>query len=164
MSQDPVAEARSELRAAFDDLIGELQSAREAIDDPAYFGPPATERVLAEGYRYLAGFMHHGIERAFNEDADFPAFRNALSIFNKSTIDNSDAIYFYSPIDGRRTYRITGRAEDFREPDQPERCGLVSEMLTHAVEIEQLRHTCQAEHGYQQDSDDPGKHVHKRGR
>ncbi|MBB85272.1 MAG: hypothetical protein CL931_15800 [Deltaproteobacteria bacterium] len=106
--------ARDELRAAFDDLIGELQAARDTIDDPQYFGPPATPRNLAEGYRYLAGFVHHGIERAFHEDPDYPAFRNALSIFNKSTIENSDAVYFYSPIDGRQTYRVTGRVEDAR--------------------------------------------------
>jgi hypothetical protein len=106
--------AREDLRAAFDELIAELQAARDTIDDPKYFPPPPTPRNLAEGYRYLAGFMHHGIERSFHEDPDFPAFRNALSIFNKSTIENSDAIYFYSPIDGRKTYRVTGRAEDFR--------------------------------------------------
>ena len=107
-------EARDELRVAFDDLIAELQAARDTVDDPKYFPPPATPRNLAEGYRYLAGFIHHGIERSFHEDPDFPAFRNALSMFNKSTIENSDAIYFYSPIDGRKTYRVTGRAEDFR--------------------------------------------------
>jgi hypothetical protein len=106
--------AQSDLRAAFDDLIAELQAARDTIDDPKYFPPDPTPRNLAEGYRYLTGFVHHGIERSFHENPDFPAFRNALSIFNKSTIENSDAIYFYSPIDGRKTYRITGRAEDSR--------------------------------------------------
>ena len=107
-------ETQDTLRAAFDDLIGELEAARDTIDDPKYFPPELTRRNLAEGYRYLAGFVHHGIERAFHEDPDFPAFRNALSMFNKSTIENSDAIYFYSPIDGRKTYRVTGRAEDSR--------------------------------------------------
>jgi hypothetical protein len=107
-------EAQDTLRTAFDDLIAELHTARDTIDDPKYFPPELTRRNLAEGYRYLAGFVHHGIERSFHEDPDFPAFRNALSIFNKSTIENSDAIYFYSPIDGQKTYRVTGRAEDSR--------------------------------------------------
>jgi len=111
---DGAEAARDELRSAFDDLMTELQAARDTIDDPKYFPPAPSARNLAEGYRYLSGFVHHGVERAFHEDPDFPAFRNALSIFNKSTIDNSDAIYFYSPIDGRKTYRITGRAEDSR--------------------------------------------------
>ncbi len=113
-SQQQVDEARDELRSAFDELIAELQTARDTIDDPQYFPPAPSTRVLAEGYRYLTGFIHHGIERAFHEDPDFPSFRNALSIFNKSTIENVDAIYFYAPIDGRKTYRVSGRAEDFR--------------------------------------------------
>jgi hypothetical protein len=106
--------ATQDLRAAWDDLIGNLQLARDAIDDPTYFGPESDDRTLAEGYRYLAGFMHHAVERAFHEDPDFPVFRNALSIFNKSTIDNSDAIYFYARIDGRQRYLVRGRAEDCR--------------------------------------------------
>ncbi len=112
--RDDTEAARDELRTAFDDLIAELQAARDTIDDPKFFPPPPTPRNLAEGYRYLAGFVHHGVERAFHEDPERPAFRNALSIFNKATIDNSDAIYFYAPIDGRKTYRVTGRVEDCR--------------------------------------------------
>ncbi len=111
---DETREARDGLRAAFDDLIHELQDARDTIDDPKFFPPAPDPRVLAEGYRYLTGFVHHGIERAFHEDPDFPAFRNALSISNKSTIENSDAVYFYAPIDGQKNYRVTGRVEDFR--------------------------------------------------
>ena len=79
-SPQQIDEARDTLRSAFDDLIGELQAARDTIDDPKYFPPSPSTRVLAEGYRYLTGFVHHGIERAFHEDPDFPAFRNALSM------------------------------------------------------------------------------------
>ncbi|TDG13732.1 hypothetical protein E2F43_09450 [Seongchinamella unica] len=103
-------EAELALRSAFDDLLGELQVARDTIDDPGCFPPQPTDRNLAEGYRYLTGFMHHAIERCFHDDPDFPAFRNALSVVNKSTIDNSDAIYFYAGIDGRKRYRIRGNA------------------------------------------------------
>lgn len=115
--QDDTAQVdrdKEELRAAWDDLIAKLQDARDIIDSPDRFAPKATSRVLAEGYRYLAGFVHHGIERTFNSDPEFPAFRNALSIFNKSTIENADAIYFYAPIDGRNRYLIKGKAADFR--------------------------------------------------
>ncbi|MEE4661099.1 MAG: hypothetical protein V2J89_11570, partial [Halieaceae bacterium] len=96
------------------ELIEKLKAARDIVDSPDHFAPPPTARVLAEGYRYLAGFLHHGVERAFHEDPDFPAFRNALSIFNKATIDNADAIYFYAPIDGRKHYRVTARVADAR--------------------------------------------------
>lgn len=105
-------EALEELRGAWDDLIQSLQEARDGIDHPELMPPPATERNLAEGYRYLMGFVHHAIERAFHEDPVRPSFRNALSIFNRSTIDNPDAIYFYAPIDGRESYRIRGRVGD----------------------------------------------------
>lgn len=119
MSQDSedqvqLEQDKAELRQAFDELIAQLQSARDIIDSPTDFAPPATARVLAEGYRYLSGFIHHGVERGFHEDPDFPAFRNALSIFNKSTIDNSDAIYFYAPIDGSKRYLVTASVADYR--------------------------------------------------
>jgi hypothetical protein len=109
-----IEQDKAELRQAWNDLINQLQSARDIIDSPDHFAPPASRRVLAEGYRYLSGFVHHGIERAFHEDPDFPAFRNALSIFNKSTIDNADAIYFYAPIDGSKRYKVTGKVADCR--------------------------------------------------
>lgn len=105
---------KAELRQAWDDMIEQLQSARDAIDNPDLFPPEASSRVLAEGYRYLAGFMHFGVERAFHAEPSFPKFRNALSVYNKSTIENADAIYFYAEIDGRQRYRVTGKAEDFR--------------------------------------------------
>lgn len=94
--------------------MASLQEARKAIDNPELMPPPASDRLLAEGYRYLMGFMHYAIERAFHEDAERPHFRNALSIINRSTIDNADAIYFYAPIDGRETYRLSGQVEDWR--------------------------------------------------
>tara|TARA_R110002049_G_scaffold29984_7_gene102249 strand:+ start:1540 stop:2934 length:1395 start_codon:yes stop_codon:yes gene_type:complete len=116
-------EAELELKAAFDDFMNELQAARDTIDNPQYFPPQPTDRNLAEGYRYLSGFMHHAIERSFHDDPDFPAFRNALSIFNKSTIENCDAIYFYSGIDGRKNYRITGNVGNHTHWGGNERSG-----------------------------------------
>lgn len=106
-------EAAADLRNAWDALIEQLQSARDVIDSPDKFAPAPTPRVLAEGYRYLAGFIHHGIERSFHEDPNFPAFRNALSVYNKSTIENPDAIYFYAAIDGRKSYRVTATLPDY---------------------------------------------------
>jgi hypothetical protein len=109
-----MSDARDELRAAWDELLGELARARDAIDRPERMPPPGTDRNLAEGYRYLLGFVHGAIERAFHADPDFPVFRNALSVINKATIDNADAIYFLAPIDGRARYRLTGEVADHR--------------------------------------------------
>ncbi len=111
MENDP----QQELRAAWDDMIVSLERARDAIDHPQLMPAPASERNLAEGYRYLMGFVHSAIERAFYEDAAHPCFRNALSILNRGTIDNADAIYFFAPIEGRASYVISGRVEDSRE-------------------------------------------------
>ena len=75
---------------------------------------PATDRNLAEGYRYLMGFVHSAMERAFHSDPQRPQFRNILSAINRGTIDNADAIYFYAPLDGREQYLLTGEVGDTR--------------------------------------------------
>jgi hypothetical protein len=106
--------AKEQLRAAWDDMIQALQDARDAIDQPQLMPAPPTDRNLAEGYRYLMGYVHSAVERAFHEDPVRPHFRNALSIITRSTIDNADAIYFYAAIDGRQSYRVRGVAGDTR--------------------------------------------------
>ena len=106
---------QKDLRAAWDDMIESLQRARDAIDQPDLMPAPQNPRNLAEGYRYLMGFVHSAVERAFHEDPVRPYFRNALSIINRATIDNPDAVYFYAPIDGRERYVIRGRVEPDRK-------------------------------------------------
>ena len=107
-------EARVKLRSAWDGMIEALQAARDGIDQPERMPAPSTDRNLAEGYRYLMGFVHSAVERAFHEDPLRPQFRNALSVITRSTIDNPDAIYFFAPIDGRRSYRLRGEIGDAR--------------------------------------------------
>ena len=112
MTGSPNALATAQdLRAAFDDMIERLRAARDAIDSPQLMPPPATARNLAEGYRYLLGFLHGSIERAL-EDPHHPRFRRAIHPLNKATIDNADAVYLRAEIDGRRSYRIRGKALD----------------------------------------------------
>ncbi len=64
MTEPDTGAAAAEMRAAFDRMIDNLRAARDAIDTPELYPPPATERNLAEGYRYVLGFMLAGIERA----------------------------------------------------------------------------------------------------
>ncbi len=109
-----MGDPEKDLRAAWDDLIQSLQEARDAVDQPELMPPPSSARNLAEGYRYLMGFVHSAVERAFHEDPRRPHFRNALSIINRATIDNADAIYFFAAIDGRHSYVISGHACDHR--------------------------------------------------
>lgn len=112
MKEDTAA-AAAQLRAAWDAFLAQLAAAREAIDDPALHAPPPSVRGLAEGYRYLLGFVYGAIGRTL-DDPLFPAFRRAIEPTDKSTIDNADAVYLYAPIDGERRYVIRGRAADTR--------------------------------------------------
>ncbi len=110
---ESTAATREALRAAFDDMIQCFQEARDAIDDPALHPPPPTDRNLAEGYRYVVGFMLNAIERAL-ADPLYPRFRRAIQPTNRSTIDNADAVYLGVEIDGNHSYRVCGRAADTR--------------------------------------------------
>mgnify|MGYP003322030363 FL=1 len=92
-------EVKKNLREAFDEMIEKLQAARDAIDTPELFPVPADERNLAEGYRYLMGFLLGGIERALS-DPLYPRFMRAIQPMNRATIDTSDAVYLYTVIDG----------------------------------------------------------------
>ena len=67
-------EAKKNLNAAFDELIASLQKARDAIDQPELMPAPANPRNLAEGYRYLMGFLHSAIERSFTRTPTAPPF------------------------------------------------------------------------------------------
>jgi len=100
------------LRDAFEGLLEQIQTAREAIDNPALFVPPASDRNLAEGYRYLLGYVYASFERSFFENPEFPYFRRAIPPISKSTLDNADNLYLSARIDGADTYVISGRAYD----------------------------------------------------
>jgi len=105
--------AQVDLRAAWNEMIAALGRARDAVDDSRLYPPPPTERNLAEGYRYLLGFLFGAIERALG-DPSFPYFRRAIQLADKATIDNADAIYLCAPIDSESVYRVRGRAQDHR--------------------------------------------------
>lgn len=113
MSDKALDAVKQQLHVAFDDMIENIQAARNAIDNPELFPTPATERNLAEGYRYVLGFLQGSIERAL-ADPLYPRFRRSIQPTNRSTIDNSDAVYLGAQIDGNHSYRLRGRALDSR--------------------------------------------------
>lgn len=108
-----VEATKQQLRDAFDQMIDQFQQARDAIDTPELYPVPANDRNLAEGYRYVLGFMLNGIERALG-DPMFPRFRRVIQPMNRSTIDNSDAVYLGTEIDGNHSYKVRGKALDSR--------------------------------------------------
>lgn len=103
-----MTDAGASLRAAWGELLASLAAARDAVDDPALHAPPPGDRTLAEGYRYLLGFVYGAIGRALVDPA-FPHFRRAIEPTDKSTIDNADAVYLCAPIDGSESYVVRGR-------------------------------------------------------
>ena len=113
MNENNSAGSAAALRASFDRMIANLQAARDAIDSPDLYPPPPTERNLAEGYRYVLGFLLGSIERSL-ADPRYPRFRRAIQPMNRSTIDNSDAVYLSAEIDGQYSYLLRGRAGDSR--------------------------------------------------
>lgn len=106
MSAEP---SQADLRAAWTDMIDALNRARDAVDSAELHAPPVTAQGLADGYRYLLGFVFSGIERAFLEDPEFPYFRRAIQPLDKATIDNADALYLSAAVDGAKTHRVRGR-------------------------------------------------------
>jgi hypothetical protein len=110
-------------------MIDRLGRARQALESPELHAPPeAGPRDLAEGYRYLMGFVHSAVERAFFGDPAFPYFRRSIQVLDKATIDNADAMYLSTPVDGRYSYRITGHVQDSRHwrGEPPARSGPIA--------------------------------------
>lgn len=111
--KDPAtAAAADSLRDAWNELMGNIGEARNAIDDPELWAPPASPRNLAEGYRYVLGYLYGTIARGLGPTVENPYFVRAIQPLNRTTIDNADAIYLTAPIDGRHAYTIRGRAGD----------------------------------------------------
>ncbi|KUI29362.1 hypothetical protein AU194_20705 [Mycobacterium sp. GA-2829] len=94
-------------------MLDQLGRAREALESRELHAPPNLDpRETAEGYRYLLGFVHSAIERAFHGNPEFPYFRRSIHLLDKATIDNSDAMYLSTPINGRYTHVIAGGVAD----------------------------------------------------
>lgn len=104
--------AAESLREAWNELINNIGQARNAIEDPELWAPPPSPRNLAEGYRYVLGYLYGTIARCLGPTVENPYFVRAIQPLNRTTIDNADAIYLTAPIDGHFTYTIRGRAGD----------------------------------------------------
>lgn len=111
--KDPAtAAAADSLRDAWNELMANLGETRNAIEDPELWAPPASPRNLAEGYRYVLGYLYGTIARGLGPNVENPYFVRAIQPLNRTTIDNADAIYLTAPIDGHYSYTIRGRAGD----------------------------------------------------
>ena len=92
--------------AAFQALLDLL---REVGD--THFSPQRgviDETTAAEGYRFLTHLLAAGCEHHLDGDPERPLFTRIVSPSRKVLGDNPDALYSWSRIDGRRTYRVRG--------------------------------------------------------
>ncbi len=66
------------------------------------------EPTAAEGYRFLTHLLAAGIEHHLEGDPERPLFTRIVSPSRKVLGDNPDALYYWTRIDGGRTYRVRG--------------------------------------------------------
>ena len=70
-------------------MINQLQAARDVIDTAELYAVPADDRNLAEGYRYLMGFLLGSLERAL-DDPMYPRFHRAIQPMNRAPEQRSE--------------------------------------------------------------------------
>ena len=91
--------------AAFDDLLGALQEAR----DQYVLGRFDDTLDTLEGFRYLLQLVSETSELLVEGDPERPRFSLIVSPARKFLGDNPDSIYHQTVIRGDRSYRIKGR-------------------------------------------------------
>jgi hypothetical protein len=111
-SAEPAADAEQTLTGAWADFLVSLKAAERALLDDQWAAPPASSRVLAEGYRYLLGHLNREIEYQLRADPRFPEFFRSMDMLRKWTGENPDTMYLKAPIDSEGFYRVQITAVD----------------------------------------------------
>lgn len=99
--------------AAWRELLGAFADFEQTFLD----GPKAVrgEAAVAEGYRFLATMLGLSLDVTLFSDPVAPRFIDLLTPFRPDRRwggDNTDAYYSYAVVDPRRSYRISGIAND----------------------------------------------------
>lgn len=108
-------ETKGKLDNAWQSLIGGLNKAKQTLEDPEHFPPAPSDRIMAEGYRYMLAHLNRSIEFEMRADPKFPEFYRSMDMLRKWTGENPDAIYLKAPIDATGFYKITGKAANTKE-------------------------------------------------
>lgn len=114
VTQEP-PRAVSELNSGWNTLVAGMQEARRSLWETAFFPPPASDRGLAEGHRYLLAHLVRMIEIEMRADPLFPEFFHTMDMLRKWTGENPDAAYLKARIDATGYYRLTVQAKDTTE-------------------------------------------------
>ena len=92
-------------RAKFNELIDVLQKASDTWVQP---GPGMSDDDEAEGFRNLTHILQSALYSHQEFDPDRPVFNRIVSPTRSFTGDNSDAIYFETPVAPGRVYTVRG--------------------------------------------------------
>jgi hypothetical protein len=92
-------------RAKFNELIAVLQ---DASDNWVVPGPAMSDDDVAEGFRNLSHILQSALYSHQEFDPDRPVFNRIVSPTRSFTGDNSDAVYFETPVAPGREYIVRG--------------------------------------------------------
>lgn len=109
------SDAQPTLDTAWQTFMNGLQEAQASLTDPKDFPPEASDRNLAEGYRYLLGHIGRMIDAEMRMDPRFPEFHRSMDMLRKWTAENPDTLYLKAPLDDTGYYKLTAVVSDARE-------------------------------------------------
>jgi hypothetical protein len=96
-----------ELRTRWERFCDDLKVLGTDLGRPS---TPDDELTLAEGLRHLTRLVRMGLESSVESlGPSYPVLARLVDETKKFGCDNPDTIYLSAPLDGRGTYRITGR-------------------------------------------------------
>ena len=95
------------LHRAWETLLDDLALAEDTLVLSEHYPPPASSRVLADGYRYLLAHLNREIEMLIRADPRFPEFFRSMDMLRKWTGENPDTLYLKAPIDASGYYEVT---------------------------------------------------------
>jgi hypothetical protein len=101
-----MASNQYETRAAFHELLDLLKD----IDQKFFEGPCALteEADVLDGYKWIPTLLQVALDAHVWADDNKPTFVEIVGPYKKWGGDNSDAFYYFAPIDPNRTYRVRG--------------------------------------------------------
>ena len=99
-----------ETAAAFRELLDVLRDADQNFLDGFRAVPDDASAI--EGYRFLIDVFSVALDIYVTTDAARPELVKIVSPTRKFGGDNSDAYYYFAPIDPARAYRVHGRMGD----------------------------------------------------
>ncbi|MFT4520316.1 MAG: hypothetical protein ACI9JM_002718 [Halioglobus sp.] len=114
-TEQETKQAQQALDTSWQAFMSGLEEAKDNLTDPEDFPPAASDRNLAEGYRYLLGHISRMIELEMRMDPKFPEFHRSMDMLRKWTAENPDTLYLKAPIDDTGYYKISGVGTDTKE-------------------------------------------------